>query len=54
MGLRVKKITRTGKIKEVIPTKELLNLKAFMKYGVRTSTDDKNFMHWLPVYLDKS
>lgn len=45
------RLPRTGEIRSVTPTLDLLSLKAFTKQKIRKAVDGERFTHWLPLYL---
>ena len=45
---------RTGEIRSVTPTLDLLSLQAFSKQKVRKSIANERFTHWLPLYFGES
>lgn len=51
IGVSVGRLPRTGEIRSVTPTLDLVSLKAFIKDGVRQSLSNERFTHWLPIYL---
>ena len=51
VGVSISRLPRTGQIRAVEATLDLLSLKAFMKEGVRKSIDGTPFTHWLPLYF---
>eukprot|EP00824_Muranothrix_gubernata_P024053 TRINITY_DN67_c0_g1_i1.p1 TRINITY_DN67_c0_g1~~TRINITY_DN67_c0_g1_i1.p1 ORF type:complete len:995 (-),score=204.69 TRINITY_DN67_c0_g1_i1:1224-3914(-) len=50
-GVSISRLPRTGEIRSVEPTLDLISLKAYMKEGVRNSLDNTAFTHWLPLYF---
>ena len=51
IGVSITRLPRTGEIKSVDPTLDLISLKAYMKEGVRNSLDNASFTHWMPIYF---
>eukprot|EP00831_Metopus_contortus_P031985 TRINITY_DN25959_c0_g1_i1.p1 TRINITY_DN25959_c0_g1~~TRINITY_DN25959_c0_g1_i1.p1 ORF type:complete len:1431 (-),score=259.64 TRINITY_DN25959_c0_g1_i1:38-4204(-) len=51
VGVSIARLPRTGEIRSVEPTLDLLSLKAYMKEGLRHSLDNVAFTHWLPLYF---
>jgi len=51
IGVSLSRLPRTGEIRNVNPTLDLLSLKAFTKHKVRTSIAKERFTHWLPLYF---
>lgn len=35
----------------IVPTMDLISIKAFIKHRVRTSLSNERFTHWLPLYF---
>jgi len=54
IGVSVTKLPRTGEIRTVKPSLDLLSLKAFTKQNIRKSMDGEKFTHWLPLYFGES
>lgn len=51
IGVSLSRLPRTGEIRNVNPTLDLLCLKAFTKHKVRTAMDGARFTHWLPMFF---
>lgn len=51
IGVSLSRLPRTGEIRSVTPTLDLLSLRAFTKQKVRRSIDNERFTHWLPLYF---
>ena len=51
IGVSLSRLPRTGEIRNVNPTLDLLCLKAFIKHHVRTSVASERFTHWLPLFF---
>ena len=51
IGVSLSRVPRTGEIRSVTPSPDLLCLRAFQKMGVRKSIDGVKFTHWLPLYF---
>ena len=51
IGVSMSRLPRTGEIRSVTPTLDLLSLRAFTKQKVRKSIDAQRFTHWLPLYF---
>ena len=49
LGLEVHKVARTGLIKDASPCLDYVSLRAFMKEGVRDSSNNEHFSYWLPL-----
>ena len=54
IGVSLSRLPRTGEIRSVTPTLDLLSLRAFTKQKVRKSIDNERFTHWLPLYFGES
>lgn len=51
IGVSMSRLPRTGEIRSVTPTLDLLSLRAFTKQKVRKSLENERFTHWLPLYF---
>lgn len=51
IGVSIQRLPRTGEIRSVKPTPDLLSLKAFTKSKIRTALDNSKFTHWLPLFF---
>ena len=51
IGVSISRLPRTGEIRSVNPTTDLLCLRAFTKQKVRTSAFNERFTHWLPLFF---
>jgi hypothetical protein len=51
IGISISRLPRTGEIRSVNPTMDLLSLKAFTKHKLRRAIDNTPFTHWLPLYF---
>lgn len=51
IGVSLSRLPRTGEIRSVTPSLDLLCLRAFQKQNVRKSIDGVKFSHWLPLYF---
>lgn len=51
VGVSLSRLPRTGEIRNVNPTLDLLSLKAFTKHKVRVSMAGERFTHWLPLFF---
>jgi len=51
IGVSLSRLPRTGEIRSVKPTLDLLSLRAFTKQKVRKSIANERFTHWLPLYF---
>ena len=51
IGVSLSRLPRTGEIRSVTPTLDLLCLRAFTKQKVRKSIENERFTHWLPLYF---
>jgi hypothetical protein len=54
IGVSLSRLPRTGEIRSVTPSLDLLCLRAFSKHDVRSSIDGVKFTHWLPLYFGES
>jgi hypothetical protein len=54
IGVSLARLPRTGEIRSVTPSIDLLCLRAFQKQNVRKSIDGVKFSHWLPLYFGES
>jgi ubiquitin-protein ligase len=50
-GVTISRLPRTGEIRSVDTTLDLLSIQAYMKCGVRTSLSNEKFTHFLPLYF---
>lgn len=51
IGVSINRLPRTGEIRMITPTMDLLSMRAFIKHKVRHSLSNEKFTHWLPVFL---
>lgn len=51
IGVSINRLPRTGEIRMIVPTLDLLSMRAFMKQKVRFSLSNEKFTHWLPLYF---
>ena len=51
IGVSLSRLPRTGEIRMVTPTLDLLSMRAFVKHKVRHSLSNEKFTHWLPLYF---
>jgi hypothetical protein len=51
IGISLSRLPRTGEIRSVTPTLDLLCLRAYSKLKVRKSVSNERFTHWLPLYF---
>lgn len=51
IGVSLSRLPRTGEIRSVTPSLDLLSMKAFTKHKVRHAIDGEKFTHWLPLYF---
>ena len=51
IGVSLSRLPRTGELRSVTPTLDLLSLRAFTKQKVRKAIDNSRFTHWLPLYF---
>jgi ubiquitin-protein ligase len=51
VGVSISRLPRTGEIRSVKPTIDLLSLRAFTKNKIRNALDNEKFTHWLPLYF---
>jgi len=51
IGVSISRLPRTGEIRLITPTLDLLSMRAFVKHKVRHSLSNEKFSHWLPLYF---
>ena len=51
IGVSLSRLPRTGEIRSVTPTLDLICIQAFIKQKVRKSISNARFTHWLPLYF---
>jgi len=51
IGVSINRLPRTGEIRMITPTLDLLSIRAFIKQKVRHSLSNEKFTHWLPLYF---
>lgn len=51
IGVSISRLPRTGEIRMITPTLDLLSMRAFVKHKVRHSLSNEKFTHWLPLYF---
>lgn len=51
IGVSIHRLPRTGEIRSVQPTLDLICLRAFTKQKVRLSAANERFTHWLPLFF---
>jgi hypothetical protein len=51
IGVTISRLPRTGEIRLISPTLDLLSMRAFVKQKVRHSLSNEKFTHWLPLYF---
>lgn len=51
IGVSINRLPRTGEIRMITPTLDLLSMRAFIKHKVRHSLSNEKFTHWLPLYF---
>jgi hypothetical protein len=51
IGVSISRLPRTGEIRLITPTLDLLSMRAFIKHKVRHSLSNEKFTHWLPLYF---
>jgi hypothetical protein len=51
IGVSLSRLPRTGELRSVKPTLDLLSMRAFQKQKVRQGMDGDKFTHWLPLYF---
>lgn len=51
IGVSMTRLPRTGEIRTISPTLDLLSMRAFIKQKVRYSLSNEKFTHWLPLYF---
>lgn len=51
IGVSISRLPRTGEIRMITPTLDLLSMRAFIKQKVRFSLSNERFSHWLPLYF---
>jgi ubiquitin-protein ligase len=54
IGVSLSRLPRTGEIRSVTPSLDMLCLRAFQKQNVRKSIDGVKFTHWLPLFFGES
>lgn len=54
VGVSLNRLPRTGEIRLVNPTLDLLSMRAFVKHKVRHSLANDKFTHWLPLYFGEN
>jgi hypothetical protein len=54
IGLSISRLPRTGEIRMLTPTLDLLSMRAFTKQKVRYSLSNEKFSHWLPLFFGES
>mmetsp|Transcript_4974 Transcript_4974/g.3597 ORF Transcript_4974/g.3597 Transcript_4974/m.3597 type:complete len:102 (+) Transcript_4974:612-917(+) len=51
IGVSIARLPRTGEIRMITSTLDLLSIRAFIKHKVRYSLANEKFTHWLPIYF---
>ena len=51
IGVSIARLPRTGEIRSVTTTPDLICIQAFIKQKLRKSISGKHFTHWLPLYF---
>lgn len=51
IGISITRLPRTGEIRMITPTLDLLSMRAFAKQKVRHSLSNEKFSHWLPLFF---
>jgi hypothetical protein len=51
IGVTINRLPRTGEIRMVTPTLDLISMRAFIKQKVRHSLSNEKFTHWLPLFF---
>lgn len=51
VGVSISRLPRTGEIRLITPTVDLLSIKAFFKQRVRHSLSNEKFTHFLPLFF---
>jgi hypothetical protein len=51
IGVSINRLPRTGEIRMITPTLDLLSMRAFIKHKVRHSLSNEKFTHWLPLFF---
>lgn len=54
VGVSISRLPRTGEIRNVEASLDLLSMRAFQKQKVRKSISGVSFTHWLPLYFGES
>jgi hypothetical protein len=54
IGVTINRLPRTGEIRMITPTIDLVSLKGFIKHKVRHSLSNEKFTHWLPLYFGEN
>jgi NLR family CARD domain-containing protein 3 len=52
VGISYSKNLRTGEIKSIQSSLDLISLRAFMNHKLRLSSFNTRFSHWLPIYIN--
>ncbi len=51
VGVSLTRVPRTGEIRSIETTLDLLSMKAYVKDSVRVSLSKQKFTHWFPLFL---
>lgn len=54
IGVSIGRLPRTGEIRDVRPTMDLICMRSFVKHKVRRSLSNEKFTHWLPLYFGET
>lgn len=54
IGVSINRLPRTGEIRMITPTLDLLSMRAFVKHKVRHSLSNEKFTHWLPLFFGEN
>ena len=51
IGVTMSRLPRTGELRTILPTLDLISMRAFVKQKVRHSLSNEKFTHWLPLFF---
>lgn len=51
IGVSISRLPRTGEIRLITSTLDLLSMRAFVKHKCRHSLSNEKFTHWFPLYF---
>lgn len=52
--MSLSRLPRTGELRSVKPSLDLLSMRAFTKQKVRHGMEGETFTHWLPLYFGEN